>query len=142
MILRKLTTQKDYFQAMKIRTLTFIKEQNVDSEIEIDDIDEWCEHYGVFINEQMVATCRIFPADTIKSMHLGRIAVLKDYRNQHIGSFLMQEIEKVIKASGKNRIELGAQLQALPFYEKNGYHRYGECFVEADIMHTMMEKFL
>ena len=41
---------------------------------------------------------------------------------------------------GLNRVFLGAQVQAVPFYEKQGYRCYGETFLDAGIPHLHMDK--
>ena len=44
------------------------------------------------------------------------------------------------KRRGHERVILGAQLTAIPFYEKLGYAAYGPEFDDAGIPHRMMEK--
>ena len=53
---------------------------------------------------------------------------------------MLKEVEKHCRKLGYKKIELGAQLHALPFYEKQGYHAYGDIFLDADIQHRMMVK--
>ena len=87
---------------------------------------------------KVVATCRIMPTE--KKAKLGRMAVLKEYRNQKIASSLIQYVESQRNDIGFQTLQLGAQLQAIPFYESCGFHCYGDIFLDANIEHRMMEK--
>lgn len=131
--------QSDFFSCMLIRSRVFMIEQNVDISLELDEEDKTCTHYCLFDdNGTAVGTCRILDHGDIA--HLGRVAILKEYRHHGYGAFMIHEVEKSCKKLGFTKIELGAQLQALPFYEKQGYHAYGEIFMDADIQHRMMVK--
>ena len=52
----------------------------------------------------------------------------------------MKECELQIKKLHGTQITLGAQLQALPFYEKLGYTAEGQEFIDAGIPHREMIK--
>ena len=43
------------------------------------------------------------------------------------------------KRQGAKTIRLHAQVPAVPFYERFGFHPVGEPFLEADIPHILME---
>lgn len=53
---------------------------------------------------------------------------------------MITEAEKFAKQQGFSMIQLGAQLPAEPFYEKMGYHKYGEVFLDAGMEHIAMKK--
>jgi predicted GNAT family N-acyltransferase len=55
---------------------------------------------------------------------------------------MMEILEKKAMDKGMNTVELDAQLQALPFYEKAGYKAYGGVFMDAGIQHKKMKKIL
>lgn len=131
--------QSDFFSCMLIRSRVFMIEQNVDISLELDEDDKTCTHYCLYDdNETAIGTCRIL--DHGDTAHLGRVAILKEYRQKGCGAFMISEVEKSCKMLGYKKVELGAQLHALPFYEKQGYHAYGEIFMDADIEHRMMVK--
>lgn len=133
-------TQFEYFSLMQIRAAVFMCEQHVDPLLEIDDEDRLCMHYILYDNSEIIATCRVLPeGDT---WHIGRVAVMKDHRHKHCGSFLLDEVEKLAKSEQIHKLVLGAQITAMPFYEKNGYVAYGELYLDAAIEHRMMEKLL
>lgn len=131
--------QSDFFSCMLIRSRVFMIEQNVDISLELDEEDKTCTHYCLYDDEgNAVGTCRVLKHGDIA--HLGRVAVLKDVRGHGYGAYMLREVEKHCRKLGYKKIELGAQLHALPFYEKQGYHAYGNIFLDADIQHRMMVK--
>lgn len=140
MELIKAKTQKDFFQIMLIRAQVFMCEQEVDPMIEIDQEDFTCEHYLLIENKQPIGCCRIIKNESL--WHLGRIAIIKKYRKNHFGSYLLKEVDTLAKQENIKTIELGAQLQATFFYEKSGYKVCGEVYEDANIDHVPMEKYL
>jgi len=57
-----------------------------------------------------------------------------------LGSRIVNFLEDKAQAQGLRRVYLGAQLQAISFYEKLGYRCYGDEFMDAGIAHRYMEK--
>lgn len=59
------------------------------------------------------------------SIKIGRFAVSKDYRGQHVGTDLMAMIKTILNEnqdySAFRFITVDAYLSAIPFYEKNGF---------------------
>ncbi|BFN37252.1 GNAT family N-acetyltransferase [Fidelibacter multiformis] len=126
----------------KIRYEVFVEEQKVPVEEEIDRFDPLSLHILVHLKTrngvyEPVATGRLIPDG-----HIGRIAVLKGYRGRGIGLLMMEILEKKAMDKGISTVELDAQLQALPFYEKAGYIAYGGVFMDAGIQHKKMKKIL
>jgi predicted GNAT family N-acyltransferase len=70
--------------------------------------------------------------------HIGRIAVLMDYRKTGIGKQIVSCLIKHARNNNLDRVFLGAQISAVPFYEKLGFCRSGEDYMEANILHTPM----
>lgn len=71
--------------------------------------------------------------------HIGRVAVLAEYRNQTIGRQLMQFILCWCKQCNPARkIYLHAQISKLQFYEYLGFVPYGNIFMDAGIEHIEM----
>ena len=57
-----------------------------------------------------------------KEVHIGDLIVLEQYRNQHIGSKLIDAVENYFKNKGFDNINLTTyEFQALEFYKKCGY---------------------
>ena len=57
-----------------------------------------------------------------EEVHIGDLIVLEEYRNKHIGSKLIEEVEKYHKNKGFKNINLTTYgFQAPEFYKKCGY---------------------
>ena len=80
-------------EAKDIRIKVFMKEQGFENEF--DDIDQISSHIVVFDETKPVGTCRFFKENNHYT--IGRVAVLKEYRNKHIGLLLLESAEKEIK---------------------------------------------
>lgn len=119
----------------QIRQAVFIDEQKVPEELEWDEHDNTSTHFLVTLNNKAVASARL-KADG----QIGRMAVLKKYRNQGIGSRLLQYVLQYAASHKLAPLYLHAQLDAVPFYEKQGFIARGEVFYEADIPHRAMLK--
>ncbi|WP_124058010.1 GNAT family N-acetyltransferase [Vaginisenegalia massiliensis] len=110
----------DFQEALTIRQRVFIEEQGFSYEEEMDELDPLCWHLIGYLNGQAVATARIY---FLNSTHLKlqRIAVLPDFRGQQLGQKLLAEIDHWASQRGVQQLHLGAQDQAIGFYEQAGY---------------------
>lgn len=125
--------------ALDIRTEVFVREQGfIDEE---DEHDALATHFVMYDGERAIATCRIFPKSD-GEYFFGRLAVLKEYRGQGLGSSLLRTVEAHIKENGGKRIALHSQCHARPFYEFSGYSACGEIEYEQDHPHVPMTKAL
>ena len=118
-----------------IRIEVFIKEQNVPEELEWDEADLICKHLLVFSGKHAIATARI-----LDSGQIGRMAVLKEYRKQGIGSAMLNRLLEMANQMNLETVFLNAQLEAIPFYKSFGFIEQGDLFNDAGIMHKRMTK--
>ncbi len=118
-----------------IRRLVFIEEQNVPEELEWDEHDDSSTHFIVTLDDKAIATARLKPDGQI-----GRMAVLAEYRNQGIGSKLLQFVLQSNASQNLKQFYLHAQVEAIPFYGKQGFTAHGKIFYEANIPHREMLK--
>ena len=123
-------------EAKDIRIEVFMKEQGFENEF--DDIDNISFHIVVFDEEKPIGTCRFFKENDHYT--IGRVAVLKEYRNQHIGNLLLESAEKEIKKLNGALIVVHAQVRVSPFYEKQGYIQFGQIDDDEGIPHMWMKK--
>lgn len=128
------TTKDEILDNILIRGIVFIKGQEIDWEIEFDGLDNECELFTAYIDNKPVGAARLY------KNKVGRVATLKEYRKQGIGSEIMKFIEQFAKEKRLNELVLNAQLYIADFYEHLGYKRVGEVFQEADIDHIKMKK--
>ena len=81
---------KDFSDIEKIRSTVFIHEQNVPIELEWDEYDKDSTHILAYYDGMPVATARL-----LKDGHIGRMAVLKEYRNRHIGENMLKFLRDI-----------------------------------------------
>ena len=72
--------------------------------------------------------------------HIGRIAVIPEYRGSGLGSDIVRAAEREITAEGGTEAELSAQRRAEGFYLKLGYAPEGEPYYEEYCEHIRMRK--
>ncbi len=124
--------------AMYIRETVFINEQGFCDEF--DEIDKSAVHLVAYDEDKPVATCRFFWSDERNTYLLGRLAVLKEYRKNHLGSVIMTKAESLVRENNGVSIELHAQEQAIKFYEKQGYSVCSDMEYEEHCPHYWMRK--
>ncbi|EOH98436.1 acetyltransferase [Enterococcus moraviensis ATCC BAA-383] len=131
-----------YLDAVKIRRQVFMLEQGVPGEIEIDKYEAACIHFVLYGEKnEVIATCRLLPLED-GLIKLQRMAVQKEFRGKDYGRLIVEGAELFSKEQGYNTITLGAQITALGFYERMGYIKEGELFLDANIEHYKMNKTL
>jgi predicted GNAT family N-acyltransferase len=121
--------------ASPIRFTVFVEEQGVPFEIELDEHDPVCIHALAFQDGKPVATGRLLPDG-----HIGRMAVLKDFRNRGIGGLLLKALMERARQRGDSQVILSAQVGAARFYEAHGFVRHGDEYLEVDIRHQEMRR--
>ena len=125
-------------EARNIREEVFIKEQGFLEEY--DEIDNKAVHFVYFYKGVPVGTLRLFTIDNPKEYILGRLAVLKNYRNFKIGTILVESAIDYVKDKNAKRLILHSQLHAKDFYKKLRFSEFGEIEYEEDCPHIWMEK--
>ncbi|MDR6738958.1 MAG: GNAT family N-acetyltransferase [Herbaspirillum sp.] len=121
-------------QAQPIRFEVFVDEQKVPAEIELDEMDPHCVHAVAYDDAgQPLATGRLLPDG-----HIGRMAVRKAGRGQGVGGAVLQALIAAARARGDAEVILNAQVHAEGFYQRHGFAREGEQFMEAGIPHITM----
>ena len=119
-----------------IRREVFMQEQAVPEELEWDGMDDQALHLlALSTDATPIGTARLLPDG-----HIGRVAVMKEWRVRGIGRELMVDILRQARRMGREEVELAAQVQALPFYEGLGFVAFGEVFMDAGIPHRSMKR--
>lgn len=126
-------------EAIDIRYRVFTLEQGFAAEVDLDEKDNESIHILVYENDKPIATARMF-LEKEGVYHIGRLAVLKDYRHKGIGSFVINAFAKKAKELGAIELVSGSQIDKAGFYEANGFSKYGDIFDDANYPHIMMKK--
>jgi predicted GNAT family N-acyltransferase len=133
---KRISSEMELEQAMRIRIRVFVREQGVPAEIELDDEDKRALHLLASFAGRAVGTARIvMRAGQAK---IGRMAVLKSYRRKKVGKNLLMRAVVTAKKQGARKIYLHAQVGVLGFYESAGFRCVGPVFDEAGIAHRKM----
>ena len=119
-----------------LRFAIFVGEQNVPAGIELDDLDASCVHAVAFdIDNKAIGTGRLLPDG-----HIGRMAVVKEWRRRGIGAEILETLMAEARKRGHAEVVLSAQLQAAEFYRNFGFVAEGKVFEDAGILHQHMRK--
>ena len=127
-------------EARRIRFSVFVDEQKVPAELELDEIDAVAHHVLAYdADGNACGTGRLFAdADDPSSCHVGRMAVLADYRGTGCGVALMAKLLEIARQRGFREATLSAQVHALAFYERLGFVAEGPVYDDAGIPHRKM----
>ena len=133
-------------EATRIRETVFVSEQGVPPEIELDLHDPHCVH--ALARDKTgcaVGTGRLLPSEAHGERlvaHVGRMAVLKQWRGQGVGSKLLAHLIEAARARGDTEVALSSQTHAEGFYRAHGFVPDGDEFLDAGIPHRTMRRVL
>ena len=117
-----------------IRESVFIQEQNVPAELEWDGLDKESIHTLAILEDNTpIGTARLLPDG-----HIGRMAVLREYRKMGVGNSMLSALLEHARKHQISDLFLLAQTQAISFYEQYGFSTIGEVFMDAGIPHKKM----
>jgi predicted GNAT family N-acyltransferase len=138
---KKVETEKEYEDAVKIRRKVFVEEQDVPLHLELDEYDADAVHFVAYDGDIP------FGAGRIREIEPGigkveRVCILPDYRGRKLGNLMMQCMEDYSITAEITKLKLNAQSQAILFYEKRNYTITSPEFLEAGIPHRAMEKLI
>jgi predicted GNAT family N-acyltransferase len=122
-------------EAEPIRYAVFVDEQKVPVEMELDAHDPVCVHVIAVSEGKAVGTGRLLPDG-----HIGRMAVLKEWRGRDVGSAMLGALMRVARERGDKEVVLSAQTHALEFYRKHGFVSEGPVYPDCDIPHQDMRR--
>ncbi len=119
---------------LKLRSDVFILEQGITTEADIDGLDPEAEHViGRDAAGRVVAAARLRPGPA--GIHVERIVVAADRRDQGVGSALMAFAHDRL---GRAHGVMSAQLEVLRWYEARGWRPAGEVYDEGGVPHCRM----
>ena len=138
----------DIYQIIQMRNEVFTFEQSCLKQ-DADGLDLLSDTYHImgFVPEKNkpVAYARlVYTNDDPDAIRLGRLLVVKDYRNKHLGNKL---IEKTLETVEEKKVEherkyifAHSQFYLREWYARFGFEIEGDAFDEGRIMHIRMIK--
>ncbi|HUC81959.1 MAG TPA: GNAT family N-acetyltransferase [Flavisolibacter sp.] len=96
-------------------------------------------HMAAYEDDRILGCCMLVKEDE-ETVRLRQMAVVDDVQGKGIGRALMQFAENLARDRGYQRITMHARKAAVGFYERLGYKKKGEEFMEITIPHVVMEK--
>ena len=124
-------------QARQVRDAVFVTEQKVPRDIEWDEHDAVSRHVIARDTDGgAIGTGRLLAHG--KPGHLGRMAVMADWRGKGVGRALLERLLEEAVGQNMRHLALHAQTQASGFYRRFGFVEEGPEFMEAGIPHRTM----
>jgi len=130
----------DISVSAEIRKTVFVGEQGIPLEDEMDEYDAIAWHIVLCEDGVPVGSGRIYMEDG--AAVLGRVAVLKEKRRQGYATMICRELIKVARREKATLVTLHSQSYAAELYDKLGFVRVGEAFLEEGIEHIRMDLIL
>ena len=111
-----------------VREKVFVCEYHIPPEVEFDQKDTRCKHILIQDEQTTIATGRISPKGKI-----GRIAVLKKYRNTEVPKQVVNSLLNIAKDSGLTNITIDSDLHNVHEFQQQGFKTVGSVFMESGI---------
>ncbi|MGS2762662.1 GNAT family N-acetyltransferase [Sinomicrobium sp. M5D2P9] len=132
-------TLQELYDILQLRSEVFVVEQDCVYQ-DIDGKDGKALHVIGKKEGRIVAYTRLFPGGTyFEEASIGRVVVSKSERQYGYGHDIIKaSIEAVKNHFGENKIKISAQEYLVRFYEKHGFVKIGEGYLEDGIPHIAM----
>lgn len=96
-------------------------------------------HIGCFLDGRLVGSLILTPQDGAR-FRMRQVGVDAPLRSRGLGKCLLEYAHAFAAGFGAREITLHARKTAVPFYEKLGYRRDGEEFMELGMAHIPMRR--
>ena len=117
-----------------VREAVFIREQGVPAELEWDGLDDSCRHaLALSQNGETIGCGRM-----LANGHIGRIAVLPQWRKKKVGTAIMEALLDYARTHDYKQVDVDAQTHAKPFYHGFDFVEKGKTFMDAGLPHIKM----
>ncbi len=140
--LKPVIDQKDTLMMVKIRELLFVEQEGYSFEEEFDGSDLDNTNLLIYLKAQPIGTIR-FQSLRANEYKISRVAILPEFQKHGYATLAIKKIESMI-AEKVNPIKfvINAQERYVSLYEKIGYTKKGNSFLDGKIAHFRMEKYI
>ena len=130
----------ELYQIIQLRIAVFIVEQDCPYP-DLDDMDQEAQHLWIEDAGEIVCYFRINPAgQDLQNHHLGRIVTKKSHRNRGLAEVLIKKAIDLVCEKESRDIRISAQCYLEKYYEKFGFIKASEEYLEDGIPHIEMLK--
>ncbi|MEO5891035.1 MAG: GNAT family N-acetyltransferase [Ferruginibacter sp.] len=128
------------YAILQLRNEVFVVEQNCVYQ-DADNRDEMSIHHMGWIDNILVAYCRILPPGvSYPEASIGRIVTAPGYRHLGYGRKLVEmAVGFTLERFGTRKITISAQLYLEKFYKSLGFVQVSEPYLEDNIPHIKMQ---
>ena len=132
-------TVNELYKILQLRVDVFVVEQNCPYH-EIDDLDQMSYHAYIEEGGKIEAYIRVLPENTkFREVSVGRVISSQEKRGCGLGMVILKEGIKIAEEKfGADTIRIEAQTYARRFYEKAGFVKDSDEFLEDGIPHIEM----
>lgn len=133
---------REYIEELELRNKILRKPLGININDEaLNDDDKLDTHIGAFIDERLLG-CLLLKRIDNKVIKMRQVAVDEEYQGKSIGSKMVRYAENFARSQGYQKLTLHARKYAVIFYKKLDYEVCGEEFLELNIPHYPMQKYL
>ena len=130
----------ELYQIIQLRIAVFIVEQDCPYP-DLDDMDQDAQHLWIEDAGEIVCYLRVNPAGSrFLEPSLGRIVTKKSHRNRGLAEKLIKRAIDLVCEKESRTIRISAQCYLEKYYEKFGFIKASEEYLEDDIPHIEMLK--
>ena len=130
----------ELYQIIQLRIAVFIIEQDCPYP-DLDDMDHDAQHLWIEDAGEIVCYLRVNPAGSrFSEPSLGRIVTKKSHRNRGLAEMLINRAIDLVCEKESRAIRISAQCYLEKYYEKFGFIKASEEYLEDDIPHIEMLK--
>ena len=130
---------KEYKQMVDIRKAILRKPLGLDFTSEELEREKEDILIGCFEDDKLEGCC-LLTKEGVGNVRLRQMAVTSGLQGKGIGRVLMYFAENIARDKGFKKMTMHARDNAIGFYEKLGYKKLGNQFLEVTIPHFIMEK--
>ena len=130
----------ELYQIIQLRIAVFIVEQDCPYP-DLDDMDQDAQHLWIEDAGEIVCYLRVNPAGSrFLEPSLGRIVTKKSHRNHGYAEKLIKKAIDLVCEKESRAIRISAQCYLEKYYEKFGFTKASEEYLEDNIPHIEMLK--